>query len=1088
MRMSGPLSKYLNSTFSIIIVGTAFVASLSTIILLNDYRKIIPVDLKNAFSFVALFIIPFVLVYIEITASQNRSRGLLEVISSFKVKLITYLASIAILLGYIVLLIVFAYEITVLLQTGIGLFFDFSLNNKLLTFFVIIILFLAYFFGQKYIKRQTKLYLLTLLGLIIVTVGFVLIISNVRLQNSVFVESVKHISQYRVPTYLSIITKTFALLWVIDIVSIRWKSFSSFKSRFYRTSWPIILLMLMLTWVFGYIFSASLSSLYIIFRIDRLIFETIYQSIYGSIVVYLDIIYLLGSLIVVATSLYVVLDTAMINLRKIMNNSATFFIYDNISVSGKKISKNNYSFIIMFCLVLFLFLVTNFDIALSMSAISFLSLTAIAMIPLLLSKSSLNTNRWFRLPIYPIIQIVVLVMAISLPLNLDVMAITITFLWFLLWFTFYLYSLRKHRIKRMITQSVSSLSIDDNMFNVLVIYNSNKNNVKDLLTLASDIARSENGRVVLLGVEKRLPTLNGSDMKKRSKALKSILDGELKSFINENEKNLISTIVVNGETVEEGVQMVVNDYDIDLVLGEFPNKHAEHILEEEESFLDGYITEDVYMVSGHYDVWDRKNILLLTNEFSNLDMIEKTLSRLVNSTSHANVVVWYVRDNSEIDDNALSTIKDTYQVIFNDLKSLHNEINVEFKFLHLREVDSNLKKYFREDNKRSQKNDPKQYPICIFDISDQNIFDDELSLSRRIFEKLVEFNDVTKIITSKQENASVYMLKSFWLNLIKPLPKASNTQKEVVRKRMLKNSRPSVDFYVMITLSSVIATVGLIQNSVAVIIGAMLVAPLMSPILASSLNLVIGDIKHLFISINSTIKGAIIAVMVAFLLAYLIPGRSLTTEILSRTQPSILDLTVAVASGLAAVYAIVKKENAAALPGVAIAAALVPPLAVVGIGLGDGYFNVAFGATLLFLTNLIAITFFGAIMFMALGFNAKNNNDKKTVKKGVQFSVVALLIVTVLLAVSTYKTVKNTFIVDTVKGIVRTELESNDTKIGELNITNGKDVIDINVQVVFLGDEFDENKIKDLKQKLENSSKKNVNLNLNVVKGFVITN
>jgi uncharacterized hydrophobic protein (TIGR00271 family) len=188
-----------------------------------------------------------------------------------------------------------------------------------------------------------------------------------------------------------------------------------------------------------------------------------------------------------------------------------------------------------------------------------------------------------------------------------------------------------------------------------------------------------------------------------------------------------------------------------------------------------------------------------------------------------------------------------------------------------------------------------------------------------------------------------------------------------VREEISQGAQPGVNYFVLIVLSCIIATLGLLLNSAAVVIGAMLVAPLMSPILAFSLGLVLSDVRLLRLSIEAVFKGVTLAVIIAAFIGVLSPFKELTDEIMARTQPTLLDLAVALASGMAGAYAMARKDVSAALPGVAIAAALMPPLGVVGLGLSLGDARVAGGAFLLFAANIAAISLAGVIVFMLLG-------------------------------------------------------------------------------------------------------------------------
>ncbi len=175
-------------------------------------------------------------------------------------------------------------------------------------------------------------------------------------------------------------------------------------------------------------------------------------------------------------------------------------------------------------------------------------------------------------------------------------------------------------------------------------------------------------------------------------------------------------------------------------------------------------------------------------------------------------------------------------------------------------------------------------------------------------------------------------------------------------------------------LSCIIATFGLVLNSGAVIIGAMLIAPLMSPILALSLALVRGDARGMLRAFVTLLVGVGVAIGVSALLGRFVSTSEfnflteLPEEVLARTSPTLFDLTIALAGGLAASYALAQPRLSPTLPGVAIATALMPPLCVVGIGISQGQAEVRDGALLLFLANFVAIVFSSAVVFALVGF------------------------------------------------------------------------------------------------------------------------
>jgi len=211
----------------------------------------------------------------------------------------------------------------------------------------------------------------------------------------------------------------------------------------------------------------------------------------------------------------------------------------------------------------------------------------------------------------------------------------------------------------------------------------------------------------------------------------------------------------------------------------------------------------------------------------------------------------------------------------------------------------------------------------------------------------------------------------FLRKLNHPLPK---DEKQQVITDIAQSATSSFDFFLLVVLSCSIATLGLVTNSPAVIIGAMLVAPLMSPIIGIGLASITGDGGLARHAATALLRGGVLAVLLSSLMTLVntrlpfVVLQELPAEVLARTHPSPIDLVIALAGGLAAAYALTRPNISAALPGVAIATALMPPLCTVGIGLALTRWDVAGGALLLFITNAITIAFAAALVFFLRGF------------------------------------------------------------------------------------------------------------------------
>ena len=212
-----------------------------------------------------------------------------------------------------------------------------------------------------------------------------------------------------------------------------------------------------------------------------------------------------------------------------------------------------------------------------------------------------------------------------------------------------------------------------------------------------------------------------------------------------------------------------------------------------------------------------------------------------------------------------------------------------------------------------------------------------------------------------------------WLSWLRPV--LGEAEQEQLVWNAQDTASPSLDYFVLIIVASLLASLGLLLDSAAVIIGAMLVAPLMGPIVSFGVGLCTARLRLLRQAAVTVLLGALTALAVGFILGKLAPPQAPTSELLGRGFPSILDAGVAAGAGFIAAYATARKGIPAALSGVAIAAALVPPINAFGINLATGEMRLAFGAGLLFLTNIMWIALVGAGVTFWLGMRPQKLED-----------------------------------------------------------------------------------------------------------------
>jgi uncharacterized hydrophobic protein (TIGR00271 family) len=215
-------------------------------------------------------------------------------------------------------------------------------------------------------------------------------------------------------------------------------------------------------------------------------------------------------------------------------------------------------------------------------------------------------------------------------------------------------------------------------------------------------------------------------------------------------------------------------------------------------------------------------------------------------------------------------------------------------------------------------------------------------------------------------------------------------------------------FSILLLLASCIASYGLLGDSMAVVIGAMIVAPLMLPIMGLAFSISIGDRAGMTNTLLVSLAGIAMAVGVGYLitlpLAPLLQPQAIQ-QIMVRTAPHLLDLMAALATGVAGAFALSRRDVSDTLPGVAIAVSLVPPLANVGILLALKEPTLATGSLLLFITNYVAILITGSLVFLLMGFRkaALSAFDPQARRRALALAATALLLILIPLSITSHR-------------------------------------------------------------------------------------
>jgi uncharacterized hydrophobic protein (TIGR00271 family) len=254
--------------------------------------------------------------------------------------------------------------------------------------------------------------------------------------------------------------------------------------------------------------------------------------------------------------------------------------------------------------------------------------------------------------------------------------------------------------------------------------------------------------------------------------------------------------------------------------------------------------------------------------------------------------------------------------------------------------------------------------------------------------------------------------------------------------------RRSIQTYtVLLALSGLLAAFGLFQDSTASIIGAMLVAPLGGAIMAFAGALVTGRTRWQTITLLQIVLGSLMVIAIGYVVSWVLPDPlTLTPAMAARTSPGLLDLGVALAAGAAGAYVADRQTGTDALPGVAIAVALVPPLATVGICAELGRWNDAGGAMLLFLTNFSGIVVIASILFVVFG-NAptmEQLRERHRLRIGFLAAVATLIVIAIPLAIHSYASARSAILGARGAPIVQAWIAGRDLEVTKWSIDGDK--------------------------------------------------
>jgi len=267
---------------------------------------------------------------------------------------------------------------------------------------------------------------------------------------------------------------------------------------------------------------------------------------------------------------------------------------------------------------------------------------------------------------------------------------------------------------------------------------------------------------------------------------------------------------------------------------------------------------------------------------------------------------------------------------------------------------------------------------------------------------------VQSILDSLQKITGTYpatRIIVFPVDATLPLPvqtetdkKKSSTSREELYDSVSKNVVLDSNFIVLVILSTVVAAIGLIENNVAVVIGAMVIAPLLGPNLALGLGTALGDVDLMRKALKTNLVGVGIAIGLSILIGFIWPFDINSPELLARTEVGLDSLALALASGAAAALSLTTGLSSV-LVGVMVAVALLPPSATFGLMIGHGQYQLAMGAALLLIANIVCLNLATKIVFLVKGISPRTWWQKEKAKRAMRVYIMVWLTVLAILII-----------------------------------------------------------------------------------------
>lgn len=638
-------------------------------------------------------------------------------------------------------------------------------------------------------------------------------------------------------------------------------------------------------------------------------------------------------------------------------------------------------------------------------------LTLALYISSLLKKEVWRATR-LRLPLHPLIPVSAIVIAIFLMWIMPVQDLFAGGVWLLAGTALYWGYARKRLLPAMRKEQVvvaegSTLSAD---YRVLVCLSDPEIN-ESLMRIGSAVAAANSGDLLVLRILETSELLPVDVQHDLGNAEWNRIQGALQGI--QLPGQTILPVVRMAPDLISGIKATLSEFAFDFILVEWPKETAEKLRKNQLQSLFDLTAKPLGIFKGRIGVTGPRNLSVACGSSSHA-IEAMQIGEAIAKANKSSLGVLRVFPKSQSEETAKDAVQKTI---------LESGIHVppEVSFREDADIESGI--------------------LQMADLSDLLLLgasDDPLSgrplPDGKSIDIALQRHPATLIIKSKEEQGS-FLMRSAMGHVTKRVQALTPKERSELLGQLKVGLQARTDFYLMVALAAAIAITGLIMNDGSIVLGAMLVSPLMSPIVGIACGIALGNLDLIRRSGASTSKGMALVLGVGVVMTFLLPGVEPTDQILSRTHPGIFDLLAALAAGAAGAYSLGRKTVAGALPGVAMSLSLEPPLATAGYGLSTSQFWITGGALLLFFTNLAAIVLSGASVYLLLGMRPPRKEGLSLVGKAVASVILATLILVIPLGLGTYGSIQKGHLKFQIESEFRSEALRERFELLELKIT-----------------------------------------------------